>query len=222
MTSEDPAGAPTLRVLMVCTGNVCRSPAAERLLGTWLGAAGLVVSSAGTHALAGEPMTEQMVRLVTAAGGRADGFTSRQLTEDLVAEADLVLGATRAHRGEVVALHPPALRKTFALREFVRLARTVNPGALPSAPPVARFESLIPLALAARSTHHAPRAEDDIEDPYRRDEQVYRRAFGQVLDAVHGLLDLAVDRPRTEPPGDHMDVPQHDRSTGSTHRHRNA
>jgi protein-tyrosine phosphatase len=181
-----------LRVLVVCTGNVCRSPAVERLLGTWLGPAGLVVSSAGIGAMAGAPMTEQMAKLVANAGGQPDGFVSRQLTEDMVAEADLVLTATREHRGEIVALHPPALRKTFTLREFVRLAGTVNPVVLPAAPAVARFEALIPLALDARTTHHAPRAEDDIDDPYGRDDAAYRRAFGQILPAVHGLLDLAV------------------------------
>lgn len=184
--------AQVLRVLAVCTGNVCRSPAIERLLGTWLGPAGLEVTSAGIAAMAGAPMTPQMATLVADAGGRPEGFVSRQLTEDMVATADLVLTATRDHRGEVLALHPPALRRTFTLREFVRLARTVNPLALPPAPAVARFRALIPLAMDARTTHHAPRTEDDIDDPYGRDDAAYRRAFGQLLPAVHGLLDLAV------------------------------
>ncbi|GMA87571.1 hypothetical protein GCM10025868_28210 [Angustibacter aerolatus] len=46
------------RVLVVCTGNVCRSPLVERLLRQRLGTDAVDVSSAGTQALVGEPMTD--------------------------------------------------------------------------------------------------------------------------------------------------------------------
>ena len=63
-------------VLFVCTGNVCRSPAAERLLrrdldemaGGFGGLSGVHISSAGTGALVGEPISPPMASLV--AGGR--------------------------------------------------------------------------------------------------------------------------------------------------------
>jgi len=54
-------------ILTVCTGNVCRSPAVERLLSTELGPT-VQVSSAGTHALVGHPISQPMAALLTASG----------------------------------------------------------------------------------------------------------------------------------------------------------
>ena len=50
-------------ILTVCTGNLCRSPAAERLLASKLGPT-VKVSSAGTHALVGQPISEPMAALL--------------------------------------------------------------------------------------------------------------------------------------------------------------
>ena len=50
-------------ILAVCTGNVCRSPAVERLLASKLGPT-VSVRSAGTHALVGHPISEPMAALL--------------------------------------------------------------------------------------------------------------------------------------------------------------
>ncbi len=191
---DSPVGpSPRARVLAVCTGNICRSPAVERLLGTWLGPAGIEVSSAGTHAMVGMSMAPEMAELVDGAGGRSAGFLARQLTAELVAGADLVLALTRAHRSAVVELHPPALRTTVSLRELARLAAdTDRLAALPSGPVAARLAAARQLALEARGTDRVSAADDDIEDPYRRGDEAYRRSFGQLLPAVHAVLRLAV------------------------------
>jgi len=72
-----------IRILTVCTGNICRSPAAERLLAAGLGDTAQV-TSAGTGALPGYPMDAAMVPLVEAAGASTDGFAARQLTPAMV------------------------------------------------------------------------------------------------------------------------------------------
>src|SRR6187200_3227962 len=90
-----------LSILTVCTGNVCRSPAVERLMRREVGAT-ISVSSAGTHALVGHPISEPMARLLRRSGVDERAFTARQLTEKLVKEADLVLALTRAQRSLVV------------------------------------------------------------------------------------------------------------------------
>ena len=94
------------RCLFVCTGNICRSPAAERLLrrdldrtvGGIAGLSGVHVSSAGTGALVGEPITPPMAQLVAGAGGDVERFSARQLTASIVRGADLVITMTSAHR----------------------------------------------------------------------------------------------------------------------------
>ena len=79
------------------------------------------MSSAGSGALVDEPMNAPALRVLEAAGYSADGFRARALTPAVVAESDLVLTATRQHRGKVVRLHPRALRYTFALMDFADL-----------------------------------------------------------------------------------------------------
>src|SRR4029453_8342341 len=106
-------------ILAVCTGNVCRSPAVERLLASRLGPT-VSVTSAGTHALVGHSIAEPMAALLRGGGLEPDGFEARRLSERMLKEADLVLAMTRAQRGLVVDLWPPAVRRAFTLREFAR------------------------------------------------------------------------------------------------------
>ena len=107
-------------ILAVCTGNVCRSPAVERLLASKLGPT-VTVSSAGTHALVGHPISDPMAALLLDSDVEPDSFAARRLSEPMLKEADLILSMTRAQRGLVVELWPPAVRRTFTLRELARL-----------------------------------------------------------------------------------------------------
>ncbi|MGH3489393.1 MAG: hypothetical protein ACRDP8_16000 [Actinopolymorphaceae bacterium] len=119
----------TFSIMFVCTGNMCRSPIAERLAVSALkqhldAEAGRVfeVSSAGTGTFDGREMTAEAAAVLIAHGGDPDGFRSTELTAELIAAADLILTATRAHRSAVVTLDPGALRRSFTLTEFARTA----------------------------------------------------------------------------------------------------
>lgn len=178
-------------LLVVCTGNVCRSPAIERLLrSAFVPGSGITVHSAGTGALVGEPVQPGMVRLLQRHGVTADGFAARALTEPMVTGADLVLTATRAHRADVVERVPAAVRRTFTVRELARLAAAVDPADLdaaagPGARPAERLAALVP--LASRQRAQVPAELDDVVDPYRRSEEVYEESFGQLLQAVRTI-----------------------------------
>ena len=112
----------TFDVLVVCLGNLCRSPLAERLLRLRLAdAPGVRVNSAGVRAVVGAPMDASAALELSRLGGDSSGFVARQLTADLVKDADLVLTATRQLRSQVVELAPAALRRTFTLRELAAL-----------------------------------------------------------------------------------------------------
>ncbi|MCI4658227.1 arsenate reductase/protein-tyrosine-phosphatase family protein [Cryobacterium zhongshanensis] len=114
---------PPFSILVVCTGNICRSPLAEQLLTTRLTNAGLPVrvTSAGTYAMAGKGMPDEAAALSVRFGGDPTAHVSRQLTARLVADADLVVTADREHRGEVVSLFPRAARYAFTLNQLARL-----------------------------------------------------------------------------------------------------
>ena len=173
------------RVLTVCTGNICRSPAVERLLVAALGPdADVEVSSAGVRAVVGAPMPEPMEHLVRAAGASTDRFAGRQLTEQMLRDADLVLALTRGHRSKIVALHPGAVRRTFTLRELARLAGGVDPTALPAGTVGARFAALLPLAAAQRGLRRGDPADDDVIDPFGGNDALYERAFAELCPAV--------------------------------------
>jgi protein-tyrosine phosphatase len=114
------------RVLLVCTGNVCRSPYVERRLRHELAGTGIVVESAGTRALVGRDMDDGTRDLLQRKGIDASGFTARDLTADLVAGADLVIGAAREHRAAAARVHPAAMARTFVLRDLADLLRGVT------------------------------------------------------------------------------------------------
>ena len=172
-------------VLVVCTGNICRSPAVERLLAAELGAGPEVrVASAGVGAVVGAPIAEPMAALLRDAGASPDDFAARQLTEPMLREADLILALTRAHRSRIVGLYPRAVRRTFTLRELARLAGRVDPAALPAGTSGERLAALLPLATAQRGMRAGAPDQDDVVDPYGGSEALYRRAFDELRPAV--------------------------------------
>jgi protein-tyrosine phosphatase len=182
-------------VLAVCTGNICRSPAVERLLAAGLGVDSLatasadspvVVASAGVGAVVGAPIPEPMATMVRDAGASTDGFAARQLTEAILREADLVLALTKAHRSRIVTLHPGAVRRTFTLRELGRLAGTVDPQDLPAGTTAERLRALVPLAAAQRGRHAGP-AVDDVVDPWGRSDEVFAQSFAELRPAVETI-----------------------------------
>jgi len=168
-----------MQVLTVCTGNLARSPAMERLFDAALSHAGVRVASAGTGAAVGEPMAEPMAALLRSVGARADHFAARQLTEDMVLDADVVITATRAHRTSTVSLAPAAVRYTFTLIELARLALFVPPEEITGHTHAERLRSLVAVAPTYRAS--AGQGPSSIADPYGRSDIIYRRCFDAIF-----------------------------------------
>jgi protein-tyrosine phosphatase len=180
-------------VLVVCTGNVCRSPFVQLLLQRELdarrrdGDPRILVTSAGTGALAGHGMDARAAAQATAHGLDPSGFVARQLTAPMVAEADLVLTATRKHRGDVATLHPKALRYVFALRDFVELAAHLDRDGLDGAPPGSQawLQSVVRSVAARRGLEPPLEASlADVVDPFRREDELFVRMADQISRAV--------------------------------------
>jgi len=109
-------------MLMVCSGNTCRSPMAaaigRQLLAQrhgmpeeQLSEAGLHVTSAGLYASHGAPASPAAIEALRGEGIDLSRHRSQPLTPELVNEADLILTMTQAHRDEVAALVPSAAEK---------------------------------------------------------------------------------------------------------------
>jgi protein-tyrosine phosphatase len=123
-----------LRILVVCTGNICRSPAAAALLRARSGGLGIEVASVGTAAVVGHPMHPLTAAALAQVGVQDPNHRARQLSPADVAGAHLVLTAERRHRVAVFEADPTALRRTFTIAEFARLAQAVEHAAAAGTP----------------------------------------------------------------------------------------
>lgn len=188
-------------ILVVCTGNVCRSPLLERLLQRAMderyGPGQVPVRSAGTGALVGHGMDERSAGVLAALGGSDEGFVARRLTKEMVSRAALILTATRDHRAEVVRLDPRAMKRAFTFGELASILRHLDPAELAaddggSGDPTERLARLVALAASRRGLHRPGSWDEfDLADPYRREDAAYtelRAAVERDLPHVVGPL----------------------------------
>jgi protein-tyrosine phosphatase len=145
-----------VRVLVVCTGNICRSPVIEAVLRERI--PGLELSSAGTRAEAGRPLHPLTADAMTGLGLEVPLHRSRVLGPEVVRDVELVVTAERAHRAPVLALRPDLLRLTFTFAELVDLAEAAEAGL----PPGGELAAL--RAVVAQRGRHAVSAQD-LPDP---------------------------------------------------------
>lgn len=181
-------------ILTVCTGNICRSPLAEQILRDRLAdLPGVRIGSAGVYSLAGRAMTPEAAALSREFGGAgSEEHVARDLTPGLVDSAGLIFAMSREHRRSIVELRPRATRTTFTLREFARLADGITDAeladvaALPLDAIEARLVELVRAVTARRGLVDRPvdPADDDIVDPYRRGDAVYRESANQLVPAA--------------------------------------
>jgi protein-tyrosine phosphatase len=170
-------------VLVVCTGNVSRSPMAELLLRAWSDPrADFVVSSAGVHALVGQPMDRGAASAMGQLGLDPTRHRARQFEAAMAADADLVLTAERYHLETVLEQVPTALRRVFTIKEFARITPHLQ---------AAEPRAVVAQAAALRGLVKRPTdpAADDVADPHRQPTSVNRSTAAELTTAVRAILD---------------------------------
>lgn len=182
-----PAAADRPRILVLCSGNICRSPMAEVLLRDRLARRGLPgkVRSAGLYfdGRAAEPGSlDAMARR----GLDLREFRSRVMDDGLVRGADLVLGMAREHVREAAVLAPDAFDRTFTLKELVRRGEEQG-GPRPGEP----FWAFVARLAEGRrfDAHLGSSPTDDVDDPMGRSAAV----FESTAATIEQLVDQAVD-----------------------------
>jgi protein-tyrosine phosphatase len=169
------------RVLVICTGNVCRSPYLERRLRQLLAGHDVHVESAGTRALVGADIEPGSTLALESLGADTTAFASRQLSAAMLDAADIVITATQKHRADAVALHPRALRKTFTIGELADLVREADLVAAAAGHEASAGDRDTPWAAIVAEVARGRRglkpartaAESDIPDPYGRGSAAY-------------------------------------------------
>lgn len=178
----------TFSVLLVCTGNICRSPLGERLLQSRLPAtAPITVSSVGTHAVLGMGIDAPSALALRDLGVESDGHAARPLTAAEIGDADVILTAESAHRSVVVRADPPAFRKTFTMREFGRLGAALPP--LDVEPTPDQLRARVALIADQRGVVEvAVAGADEIGDPYGARAEVARQTAADIAAAVDAIV----------------------------------
>jgi len=198
-----PAPEPPPRILAVCTGNISRSPAVERLLRARLDDS-IQIDSAGVGAVVGAPIDPPVADFLQAFDADVSGFAARQIDDSMVAAADLVLTLTRAHRAQVLEWVPAAVRRTFTLLEFTRVLESLDLSGLPADTDAgARLRAILPVVIAGRALAPRPAlaAGDDVPDPYGRDAAAYARSLAMIEAATATMARLIGGAERSGPHG---------------------
>lgn len=115
------------RILIVCIGNICRSPTAEFLFRDKLKHRDIHISSAGLKALVGRPMDDNAMQILKERGIDAAEHRARQLDPSMLREADLVLAMERNHVAAVSRLAPEASGKLFLLDKWHEASDVPDP-----------------------------------------------------------------------------------------------
>ena len=106
------------KVLVVCTGNTCRSPMAAGWLNKKLTGKGWEAESAGVAAWGGAPASPEAVVVMREIGVDISAHRSRALSRELAVAAHIILAMTEAHRREIARRFPEAAGKVHLLNSF--------------------------------------------------------------------------------------------------------
>lgn len=196
-------------LLIVCTGNLCRSPYLERCLRHELRAAAGIppedIASAGTRAVAGAQMAPETRELLARRQGDPGPFAARQLDRAMVEQARLIVTMTRAHRSAVARLDPRSMGRTFVLLELVRLLPPLRlpPISAEAGEPLTLgrwLEDMTPELARLRSTvPPLPPERSGILDPIGRGPEAFAMMAAQVEATMPDLVRLLTPGATADP-----------------------
>jgi len=176
-------------ILVVCTGNICRSPMAEGFLrdalDRRLGDRRPAVSSAGTAGWEGAPAMPESVDAARGFGVDISEHRGRRITIDMARDADLLLCMASEHRDMICSAAPDLIERAFTLKELVRL--------LEARPVGAHDDGLTARVRGAdearRARAIAPSRDEDVADPLGQPPEAYRAIAWELHDLIDRLVD---------------------------------
>lgn len=167
-----------MEAVFVCTGNVARSAAAEIIASQLSEEYGLtddwIFTSAGTSALSGSRVYRYVGKQLDERGYDISGYRAKQLTEDMVERATLLLVAEAEHADWIIREWPQYHHKVHLIKQVANLRQEAG------------FETE-PLSYLY-SHNQAPRTSDNIGDPYRQGKEAARIAVDEIENSLFEIL----------------------------------
>jgi protein-tyrosine phosphatase len=179
-------------LLVVCTGNICRSPMAEGFLRgalqTRFGADAPRVVSAGTEGWEGAGAQPESVQAAAEREIDIADHVARRLTRAQISGSALIVTMAGEHRDAVVAADPAAAGRTFTLKELVGLLDASPPAEQAAAPDAFLVRVAAADRLRSEGFHGNPR-DEDVADPLGQSLDTYRAIAWEIDDLVRRLVD---------------------------------
>lgn len=184
-------------ILVVCTGNICRSPIAAQLLAAGLGDAH--VHSAGVASVVGSDIASGMLEAIERAGVAVVPHAARQVTEPMIAHSDLVLTMDTDQRSWLLGRVPMALKRAYTLREFALICDYLDASGEITWPVRLDDESRLQdlMDRASQQRGRFPLGPNlVIDDPFRREAEDYDRALAEIRAAVDQIVTTVRHSPK--------------------------
>ena len=112
-------------ILVVCAGNICRSPTGERLLKKYL--PNKQINSAGLRALVGHPAEASSIYVAQQHELSLEGHQGKQLTSNMCREHNLILVMEKVHLGAVCSLVPEVRGKIMLFGHWLHGCEITDP-----------------------------------------------------------------------------------------------
>lgn len=169
-------------VLLVCTGNTCRSSMAEGILKNLCRSVNdLKIISAGISALNGSSAAGKSIEVMKEKEICLLDHTSTILTKKIILASDLILTMTLAHKHAVISMMPAAKVKTYTLKEYAR--KSIESG---NSSCFAFFENKLP---QKSREERSLLATDDILDPFGQSIDIYRKTANEIEECLKILCE---------------------------------
>jgi protein-tyrosine phosphatase len=180
-------------ILLVCTGNICRSPMAEAFIRYELeqrGLDGMRVESSGVQGWADAPATMEALNALREQGLDLSVHRARRLDAAMVESADLVLALSSEHRDAVEELVPAAADRTFTLKELVHLVERATVPNLEGSDPDEALRTAVEAAAELRASDPAFHLfDEDVGDPIGLGIESYRAVAVEIQDLSRRLIE---------------------------------